>query len=66
MEPVNVKSVNKFQNALLVSNWKIALNFLLISISEKVTWTGLDGGKQGDSQMKKKMTSFYFLNFLGK
>ena len=65
MEPVNVKSINKFWNALLVSNWKTALNFLSISISEKVTWTGSDEGRQGGSQMKRKrkMISFYFLNF---
>ena len=36
---MNVKSINKFWNALLVSNRKTALNFLSISISEKVTWT---------------------------
>ena len=39
---------------------KFALNFLLISISEKVTWTGSDGGRQDGSWMKRKMTSFYF------
>ena len=65
MEPVNVKSINKFLNALLVSNWKTALNFLSISISEKVTWTGSDEGRHGGSQMKRKrkMISFYFFNF---
>ena len=59
------ESINKFWNALLVSNWKTALNFLSISISEKVTWTGSDEGRQGGSQMKRKrkMISFYFLNF---
>ena len=57
MEPVHVKSVKKFQNALLISNWEIALNFLLISISGNSTWTELGGGRWGGK------TSFYSLFF---
>ena len=54
MQPVNVKSINKFWNALLVSNWKTALNFLSISISEKVTWTESGEGRQGGSQIEEE------------
>ena len=60
MEPVHVKSVNKFQNALLASSWKISFNFLLISISGNGTWTELEGGRQDGK------TSFYFFIFFVK
>ena len=57
MEPVHVKSVNKSQNVLLVSSWKISLNCLLISISGNDTWTDLEEGWWNGK------TSFYFLFF---
>ena len=57
MEPVHVKSVNNFQNALLVSSWKISLNCLLISISGNGTWTELEEVRQDGK------TSFYFFIF---
>ena len=57
MEPVHVKSINNFQNALLVSSWKISLNCLLISISRNGTWTELEEGRWDGK------TSFYYFIF---
>ena len=54
MDPVHVKSINNFQNALLVSSWKISLNCLLISISRNSTWTELGEGRWDGK------TSLYF------
>ena len=52
-----LKSVNKFPNALLVSNLKNCSN-LLIFISGNVTWTG----SEGDRRMGRRL-KFLFFNF---
>ena len=50
-----LKSVNKFPNVLLVSNWKIALIFLF-SFQGMFTWTRF----KGDRQDGKKIEVFIF------
>ena len=57
-----LKSVNKFLNVLLVSNWKNCSNFL-ISISRNITWTRSNEDRRDWNLDHHQKTSFYFFNF---
>ena len=56
-----LKSVNKFPNALLVSNWKIALIFLIF-ISGNVTWTRSKEDRQDGKKIEVFIFLFFFVN----
>ena len=55
-----LKSVKKFPNVLLVSNWKIALIFLIF-ISGNITWTRSEEDRQDGKKIEVFIFSFIFL-----